>query len=46
MMRALGGDVLLLENANPGARFALVFPMGLGVPASTTPDTTAKRNDA
>ncbi len=46
MMRALGGDVLLLANANPGARFALVFPMGLGVPASTTTETTTKRNDA
>ncbi|MCP3104402.1 ATP-binding protein [Myxococcus sp. K15C18031901] len=45
MMRALGGDVLLLENANPGARFALVLPLGLGVPASTTTDTTVQRND-
>ncbi|WP_426752990.1 HAMP domain-containing sensor histidine kinase [Myxococcus sp. Y35] len=45
MMRALGGDVLLLENANPGARFALVLPLGLGVPASTT-EPTARRSDA
>ncbi|AEI68058.1 sensor histidine kinase [Corallococcus macrosporus] len=45
MMRALGGDVLLLENANPGARFALVLPLGRGVPATTTPETTARRSD-
>ncbi|AKF86560.1 histidine kinase [Myxococcus fulvus 124B02] len=46
MMRALGGDVLVLENANPGARFVLVFPLGLGAPLPAATETTSKRYEA